>query len=219
MEAWLFDLDGTLIDSGDDIAASANYARGAVGLPPLPVARLRQFIGEGSLRLVERAVAEGGRVATRELVQEALAAWRRHYAEHLLDGTTLYSGVKEALETLGGPHAVVTNKPGVLARRLVEAFGLAQLCPVVIGGDDLPTRKPAPEPIWRAMERLGAERAVLVGDSAIDAAAARAAKVGFVGVLWGMCPREELEAHGARHLARHTSELAALCRQAMAEQP
>jgi phosphoglycolate phosphatase len=120
VDAFVFDLDGTLIDSKDDIAASANHARLAVGLAPRPFGEIHAFIGEGAQRLIERSL--GPEHADR--VPEALAAWRAHYEAHMLDRTRVFPGVAEAVVALGGPRAVLTNKPADSARALVEALGL-----------------------------------------------------------------------------------------------
>ncbi|HCF61189.1 MAG TPA: hypothetical protein DFS52_24725, partial [Myxococcales bacterium] len=125
MKALLFDLDGTLVDSRVDIAASANFARRTVGLAPRPQEEIFGFIGEGAERLIERTL--GAEHSAR--VPEALASWREHYERHMLDHTRPYEGVVEALEKIEGPRAIVTNKPGPSARQLVRALGLDRLCP------------------------------------------------------------------------------------------
>lgn len=204
MDALLFDLDGTLLDSALDVALSAAHARAAVGLPPRPVSEIRGFIGEGAQRLIERTLGP----EHAEQVPRALAAWTEHYAAHMLDHTRVYPGVAEAAAALTGARAVVTNKPGPSARRLIEALGLAALFPVVVGGGDTPGRKPDAAPVRAALERLPpCERAVLVGDSAVDARTAVAAGIPFVGVLWGLGTREEMESAGARRFVERAEEL------------
>jgi phosphoglycolate phosphatase len=209
MDAYLFDLDGTLIDSRDDIAHSANFARTAVGLPALRLEEIYRYIGEGAQRLIERAV--GPEHADRW--PEALERWREHYAVHMLDRTKAFAGIAEAVGGLVGAKAVVTNKPGPNARTLVEALGLGPLFQVVIGGGDLgAVRKPDPVVVKAVLERLPkCERVVLVGDSAIDAGTARAAGIGFVGVTWGLGRREEMEAQGARIFVDLPQQLAPAC--------
>lgn len=204
MDACLFDLDGTLADSRVDVALSANHARRAVGLEPLALEEIYGFIGEGARRLIERTlgVEHAGRA------DEALAAWQEHYEAHMLDHTRLFPGVRQALAAIALPRAIVTNKPGDSARALVKALGLAPLCPVVVGGGDVATKKPEPEGVRRALELLGAGgRAVLVGDSRVDAATARQAGLGFVGVLWGLGTREEMEREGGRLFVARPDEL------------
>ena len=212
MNAYLFDLDGTLVDSRDDIAASANAARRAVGLVDRPAEEIWPFIGEGAQRLVERAL--GPENADR--VEAAIAAWRAHYEAHMLDRTRVFAGIPDALSRLKGSRAVVTNKPGASARRLVETLGLSLLCPVVIGGGDTPARKPDPLPVRTALDRLGpVDGAVFIGDSGVDAQTARAAGLPFVGVLWGLRTRAEMEETGGRIFVGRPEELPEACRRAL----
>lgn len=213
MKAFLFDLDGTLVDSRVDIAASANFARRTVGLAPRPQEEIFGFIGEGAERLIERTL--GAEHSAR--VPEALASWREHYERHMLDHTRPYEGVIEALEEIEGPRAIVTNKPGPSARQLVRALGLDRLCPIVVGGGDVPEKKPHPAAVHLALSKLGeGGAAVLVGDSAVDAATARAAEIAFVGVLWGLGTREEIERAGGTRFVERACELPAACRAALA---
>ena len=212
MDAFLFDLDGTLIDSFEDIIASANHARHALGLAELPADEIRPMIGEGARRLIERAI--GPENLSR--IDQALAAWREHYRLHMLDHTRPYDGIAEALAGLAGPCAVVTNKPGENARRLVRALELGRFFQVVLGEDDVGARKPDPRGVALALTRLPTcQRAVLIGDSAVDAETARAAGVGFVGVLWGLGREEALSAAGARIFVRHPRELGEACGRAL----
>jgi phosphoglycolate phosphatase len=212
MDAFLFDLDGTLLDSVLDVARSAAFAREAVGLPPRPQSEIFGFIGEGAPRLIERTLGpeHGG------LVARALAIWNEHYSAHMLDHTRPFPGVVEVAAALSGVRAVVTNKPGPSARKLIEGLGLDVLFPVVLGGGDTPTRKPDAGPVRAALERLPrCERAVLIGDSAVDAQTAAAAGVSFVGVLWGLGKREEMERAGARLFVERPDQLAGAVGQAL----
>ncbi|MGC4121969.1 MAG: HAD-IA family hydrolase [Myxococcales bacterium] len=141
--------------------------------------------------------------------------WREHYAAHCLDTTRPYPGIVEALAQLSGARAVVTNKPGPAARKLVEALSLSSLFPVVVGGGDVPSRKPDPEACRLALTRLPeVERVVFVGDSVVDAQTAVNAGYAFVGVLWGMGTRETLGAAGAKVFAERVDELPEACRRA-----
>lgn len=211
MDATLFDLDGTLIDSFLDIARSANHARSVVGLPPLPERQIFGYVGEGAQRLVERTLGPGHQ----DQVPRALAAWKDHYEAHCLDTTRPYPGVVEALARLEGPRAVVTNKPGLAARRIVEALGLSPLLSAVVGGGDVPSRKPDPEGCLLALSKLPkADCVVFVGDSVVDAQTAANAGYGFVGVLWGLGTREALAAAGAKVFAERAEELPEACRRA-----
>lgn len=213
MTAYLFDLDGTLIDSREDIAHSANAVREVLGLKPRHLEEIYEFIGEGVQRLLERTLGD----APGTDLGRAVEQWRVEYSARLLDNTRPFDGILEALGQLDGPKAVVTNKPGDFARRLVDALGMGPFFPVVLGPDDVFARKPDPQMIQNALGRLGvpAEHAILIGDSGIDAQTALNAGVRFVGVTWGLRPKEEMERLGARVFATAPHELAAACEAAL----
>jgi phosphoglycolate phosphatase len=192
----VLDLDGTLLDTLDDLAASVNAALVAVGRPPRPRHEIERFVGEGARRLLERAVAPH-----HELAEAALAAWWRHYDVHCLDRTRPFPGLPELLTRSGRRLAVHTNKPGRAARHILAGLGLLDRFAVVTGGDEAP-RKPDPAGTLEIMRRLGArpEETVFIGDSPTDVRTARNAGVTMVAVTWGFRPREELRAAGAVHL-------------------
>jgi phosphoglycolate phosphatase len=200
----VFDLDGTLVDSVDDLAASVNHALRVVGLPPRTREEVRGFIGEGARVLLERAVSPH-----QERLEPALAAWRAHYEAHLLDRTCPYPGIPAALAGARRPLAVLTNKPGEMARRILAGLGLSPRFAAVVGGDEAP-RKPDPTGVRALLAQAGAraEDAVLIGDSVVDAATARAAGLRFVGVTWGLGAREDLARAGAVALVDRAEELA-----------
>jgi phosphoglycolate phosphatase len=200
----ILDLDGTVLDTLDDLVSSVNAALAEVGLPPRPRDTIRQLVGEGARRLVSRAVAP-----REDLVEPALAAWWRHYEAHLLDRTRPYPGVPEALAQAGRTLAIHTNKPGRLARRILDGLGLSPRFAEVLGGDEAP-RKPNPAGTLGLLARLGArpEDAIFVGDSRVDVETARNAGLPMVAVTWGFRPREELVEAGAVHFVSSASELA-----------
>ncbi len=200
----IFDLDGTLVDSVDDLAASVNHALAHVGLPARTRDEVRGFIGDGARMLLSRAV--GARL---DLLEPALAAWRAHYEEHLLDHTRPYPGVPEVLAGAGRALAVLTNKPAPLARRILDGLGLAPRFAALVGGGDAPP-KPDPAGARALLARAGVlpGDAVLVGDSRVDAETARNAGMGFVAVTWGLVPREDLVRAGAIHLVDRPADLA-----------
>jgi phosphoglycolate phosphatase len=175
-----------------------------VGLPPRSVAEVRTFVGEGARVLLARAVAPRS-----ELLEPALAAWRPHYEAHCLDRTVPYPGIGPLLAGAGRPLAVLTNKPGAMARKILDGLGLLQRFAVVVGGDEAP-RKPDPSGLLDVMARLGAAppETVLVGDSRHDVETARRAGVAAVAVTWGLGSREELVAAGATVLVQSAVELA-----------
>ncbi len=199
----VLDLDGTLVDSLDDLHASVNHALAAVGLPPRAREEVHGYVGEGARVLLARAVAPHD-----HLVEPALAAWWPHYEAHCLDRTRPYEGIPALLAGAGRVLAVHTNKPGRLARRILEGLGLLSRFAVVLGGDEAP-RKPDPTGVREIMARTGAapHETVFVGDSRVDVRTARAAGVALVAVTWGFGTRADLAAEGAAVLVDRVSEL------------
>ena len=177
----IFDLDGTLIDSAPDIHACVNAVLRQHQVPPLPLPRVRSFIGGGVELLWSRIIAacQIDPVHRPTLIAGFMA--RYHDATAL---TRVFPGVVEALGALadaGHPLGICTNKPLVPTRHVLEHFGLAHLLPVVIGGDSLPQRKPDPAPLRLAFQQFGcdpaAPRGLFVGDSEFDAHCAAAVPV------------------------------------------
>jgi phosphoglycolate phosphatase len=202
----IFDLDGTLVDSLDDLHASVNHALAAVGLPLRSREEVHGFVGEGARVLLERAVSPH-----LYLLEPALAAWRPHYEAHCLDRTRPYPGLEALLAASPRALAVHTNKPGAMARKILAGLGLLARFAAVTGGDEAP-RKPDPAGVREIMARVGASPAdtVFVGDSRVDVATARAAAIAFVGVTWGFGSRAELAGLGVTALADDAGQLAAL---------
>jgi phosphoglycolate phosphatase len=194
----IFDLDGTLVDSRLDIAAAANAARARVGLASLPVEKVAGFVGDGARNLVARTLGPEHHA----LFDAALEAFFAFYAEHLVDQTRPYPGIPELLAELPGPLAVLTNKPGALARTLCDRLGLTERFARIRGDGDVPARKPDPAGALELCAQLGFEPGLarLVGDSKADAGAARAAAIPFCGVTWGFGSEGELREHGAMNL-------------------
>lgn len=191
VDAVLVDLDGTLLDTLPDIAAAVNEALAACGAAPLPIASIRRYVGRGVDVLLQRAL--GGGMDAR-LDPARLQAMREAFlpAYHASNGraTRPYPGVTEGLRALadaGIALGCVTNKPAALAAAVLAQFDLARFFPVLVGGDTLAVRKPDPAPLHRAAELLGLPlaRCVMLGDSANDALAARAAGIPVALVDYG----------------------------------
>lgn len=190
---FLFDLDGTLADTLADLAASANHVRGLHGLPPVPVATVRSFVGDGARTLLQRALdgaLPDAAAARQAALDAAFAEYVAHHDRQCTVHARTFPGVREHLEALraaGHPLAVVTNKPERFAVPIVDHLGLRDLLPVVVGGDTLPHRKPDPAPLHHALRRLGAEATggSMVGDGLQDLRAARAAGLRAIGCLFG----------------------------------
>lgn len=200
-QALLFDLDGTLVDSVPDLASAVNRLLAAEGLDPLTRDAVRGMVGNGLRKLVERAFAARGRPLDAAGLDAMSARMTQVYGERLTEETVLMAGAGEtvaAYASAGVGLAVVTNKPEALSRRILAHFGLDTAVPVVIGGDTCATRKPDPEMLHAACAALGvpASRALMVGDSAADIDAARAAGMACVALRGGYTrrPVEELGA-------------------------
>jgi len=188
----VFDLDGTLVDSRQDLTTGVNLMRAHYGLPVLSVDTVTSFIGDGLRKLVERAL-DGTGVD----IADAIGHTRDNYLAHMLDETRLYRGVAETLgrlAELGCPMAVVTNKPEAPASAILEGLGVARFFACVAGGDTCPRLKPDPQPIYYAIDQIGGDthNAWMVGDNHTDIKAGRRAgiKTCYCGYGFGD-PRDE----------------------------
>lgn len=222
--AFIFDLDGTLVDSRADIAAAANVARAVFGLQPLAEPTLRAYVGDGVRLLLRRvlghdlaATAAGPGVLADDdaRLAAAHAAYVDHYSRHLLDHTRPYAGVPELLLALSGvPLMIATNKPGGFGAAILSGLGLDAFFRCVVGGDQVPARKPDPAHLRACLQGLtvAAPAVVVVGDSPNDILAARALGAVSVGCTWGLVPAPVLRALEPDHLLDSPLELAALYR-------
>ena len=206
----VFDLDGTLVDSIGDIAASVNAALverfGDAG--SLPMATVRAFVGGGARQLIERCLAALGQPASE--INVVFDRFMKVYRARLVETTLLYPGMRDALDIVSAraPMAVLTNKPGDLSRAIVRALGLDGRFIGVVGGDDLKTRKPEPEGLLTLCAKAGvpSSEAALIGDSAVDILTAKNADALSVGVLWGY-DREGVERERPDVTLAHPAEL------------
>lgn len=215
--AFLFDLDGTLIDSAPDILRVANKALSHLKLPALSLATIRGFVGDGLPALIRRALncVEGrpleAEIPDREAYQEALRVAREAYLAEPSVETIIYPGVRETLSFLEGRASlgVVTNKPYEVTVRVLEALDLRKSFGVVVGGDSLPARKPDPAPLRFALESLQKEagRSLFIGDHPNDLLAARAADIKVALVTYGYSDRETLSALSPDYLVERFEEL------------
>ena len=186
----VFDLDGTLIDSAQDLAISMNATRKHLSLPPLDAKLIGSYVGNGAALLVRRALPPD---ASDELNAQALAYFLKYYRAHALEHTRLYDGVKQAVEQLaaeGHTLAVLTNKPVKISRDIVDGLGIGSSFKRVYGGNSFPTKKPDPQGLLSLLSETGTGRddAWMVGDSEVDIQTARNAGVRSCGVMWGFRP-------------------------------
>ena len=193
LEAVLFDLDGTLLDTAADIAEALNRALAEQGFPPIALSEVRRMIGRGSPMLIERAAASFGRVLDEAAKAAMLERFFHHYGYLEESGefkAQPYAGAAECLRALheaGLRIAVVTNKYERFATGLLKALSLRDWVDCVVGGDSCPRRKPDPLPLLYACEQLGLSpaRALMVGDSTNDVQAARGAGIPVICVPYG----------------------------------
>lgn len=197
-DTYIFDLDGTLLNTLEDLAASCNFALRSCGMPEHSVDDVRRFVGNGVRLLMIRAIPEG---ESNPNFEECLAIFRRHYMKHNLDTTAPYSGIDKLIETLlanGKSVAVVSNKFYEATQDLVRHFWGDNI-KVAIGERPGIKKKPAPDTVNEALRQLGADRntAVYIGDSEVDIATARNCGMPCISVLWGFRDKEFLKEKGA----------------------
>ena len=199
VRAVLLDLDGTLLDTAPEIAAAAADMLSELGLDPVDPLRVREFIGKGIPHLVRRTLeASLGRAPDERRVGSAMEGFFFHYAKRHGRMSKPYPGVLEGITELrakGFALACVTNKTAQFTIPLLEATGLAGFFPVVVSGDTMPKKKPAPDPLLEACRRLGipALEALMIGDSRNDALAARAAGCPVLLVPYGYTEGEDVQ--------------------------
>ena len=196
----LGDLDGTLLDTLEDLADAVNFALQQYGYPERSIEEIRCFVGNGARRLIERSVPAGGDA------DAVFDTFRTYYDTHCRIKTRPYDGIMEALQKLGEkyPMAVVSNKPDSAVKPLCAEYfpglyarGESTDCP----------RKPAPDMVFKAMEAIGVESCIYVGDSEVDVLTARNAGVPCLSVLWGFRDRAEIMDAGGSHFCEDTAKL------------
>lgn len=199
----LFDLDGTLLNTLEDLLDATNYALEACGYPKRTLSELRRFVGNGAENQIRMSLPEG---ASPEEVERVLNIYKPYYTDHCQIKTRPYDGILEALAVLNEkyPTAVVSNKPDAAVKALcaemfpgIFALGEAPDCP----------RKPAPDMVYKACRAIGADTCVYVGDSEVDVRTAKNAGVPCLSVLWGFRDKPEIEAAGGRFFCEHPAEL------------
>lgn len=207
--AILLDLDGTLLDTIADLTAGVNGMLTELGQPTRSEQEVRRFVGRGFARLVECSLTENRPeyILDEQGLEHASAVFRRHYAQHNGERSYPYPGIKAVLGQLAAQDkllAVVTNKMEAFTLPLLEQFDILRYCSAIVAGDTCATRKPCPEMLLLACDKLGVEphQALMVGDSHHDAQAARAAGIPVLLVSWGYSegqPVEQVDCDGVLH--------------------
>jgi phosphoglycolate phosphatase len=216
----VFDLDGTLVDTAPDLMSTLNLLLAREGIATLPLVKARDMIGQGARALIARGFAAAGAPLDDEKLSALFADFIAHYLAHIADESRPFPGVIAAIDVLtaeGARLAVCTNKRTDLSVALLDALDLTHRFAAVVGADAAPAAKPSAAHLVATVERAGGrmERAVMVGDSASDAGAARAAGVPLVLVSFGYTdtPAGEL---GADVLIDHFDDLPEACRRLLA---
>lgn len=210
IKAVIFDLDGTLLDTLEDLAAAVNYALKQMGYPERTIEEVRRFVGNGVAKLMKRAVPVG---TTKEDMEKTLLSFKEYYTAHSKDRTRLYEGVEKMLLRLqknGIKMAIVSNKlhPAVQILRDTYFSGIIE---VAIGEqeDKGVRKKPAPDTVLQALSLLSCtkEEAVYVGDSDVDIETAKNCGMPCVSVTWGFRSREFLISHGATEIIDNPEDI------------
>ena len=210
-KTFIFDLDGTLLDTLQDLADSVNYALRQHGMPEHSLDDIRRFVGNGVRLLMERAVPDG---AQNPQFEATFATFRQYYMLHSLDTTRPYDGIPQLiheLKTRGCRMAVVSNKMMAATQELVRHF--FPDIEVAIGEHEAAgiKKKPAPDTVFEALRQLGVSlqpsSVTYVGDSDVDLATARNSGLPCISVLWGFCDRDFLLAHGATTFVEHPLDI------------
>lgn len=207
-KTYIFDLDGTLLSTLADLAASTNYALRTHHMPERSLDEVRRFVGNGVKKLMERAIPDG---LNNPLFEETFDTFRQHYMQHNLDTTQPYPGIMLLLEQLkaeGKNIAVVSNKFYAATRELCRHF-FGDLVPVAIGEREDIRKKPAPDTVIEALRELGVDKegAVYIGDSDVDIMTAKNSGMPCVSVLWGFRDKEFLLEHGATTLISQPEDM------------
>ena len=199
----LFDLDGTLLETLEDLKDAVNYALNRFGYPERTLEEVRQFVGTGARNLIRKALPGS---CSDETIDAVLVVYQEYYRAHCQVKTKPYDGVLEALEEIARqyPVAIVSNKPDAAVKTLC-----AQYFPGVyaLGESEKLPRKPAPDMLFAARDILGVDRFIYVGDSEVDVQTARNAGVPCLSVLWGFRDRDVLEQEGAVHFCESAREM------------
>ena len=201
----IFDLDGTLVDTLEDITHSVNYTLGKLGRPLLHLDTVRQYVGDGMTMLLTRALGEHT-----DLLEDAKGIYMVHQSRNLVVRSRLYPGVKETLEHFRSlPMAVVTNKTLEFSEPLLEKLGIRPLFGMVIGADAGLPLKPAPDAFQKIMKGLGIakEHTAVVGDGTTDILAGKAAGITTCAVTYGFRSEAELRTARPDHIIHAFSEL------------
>ena len=204
----IFDLDGTLLNTLEDLTDSVNFALALYNFPSRKMAEIRSFVGNGVARLMELSIPDG---LNNPQYRKCLEDFRNHYSKNVQNKTSAYNGIMELLRQLSKKEykiAIVSNKFDEAVKDLNQIY-FAEYIKVAIGESENVSKKPAPDTVFKALEELGstADKAIYVGDSEVDVETAKNSRIICVGVTWGFRDREILEEKGADYIIESPQEL------------
>lgn len=204
----IFDLDGTLLNSLEDLTDSVNYVLSLHDFPRRDITEIRNFVGNGVGRLIELSIPDG---LNNSYYEQCISEFRTHYSKNMGNKTRAYDGIMDLFGQLSNEDfkmAIVSNKFDAAVKELAQSYfpGYIQ---VAIGESKNVARKPAPDSVIKALEQLGSvsDKAVYVGDSEVDVKTAKNAGLTCIGVTWGYRDREILECEGANYIINKPEEL------------
>lgn len=205
---YIFDLDGTLLDTLEDLGNAVNYAMRKMNYPERSLGEVKSFIGDGMVKLIERSSPAG---TAKENLEKALSFFREYYASHLTDCTEPYEGITEVVDGLkkqGKKLAVVSNKADENSNTVVRYF-FGDSFDIIVGKRDCFPAKPKPDSVLYVIDVLKSkkEECIFIGDSDIDVLTAHNAGLPCIGVTWGNRSRQELENAGAEYIAKTPKEI------------
>ncbi len=202
----IYDLDGTLVDTREDIARSANHMLSEMGLPSIPKEEVALYVGRGLFQLVQSCL----KTNDQKQIEKGAKIYRAFYAEHMLDHSALYPGAEEILKYFKGrKQSVLTNKPNPFSENLLKALGVGGYFEMIVAGDSEYPKKPSPAAVHAMMGRwsVGPEETLFIGDSLVDIETARNAGVPIAVVSHGFSSPEELQSASPEILADGFPEL------------
>ncbi len=202
----IYDLDGTLVDTREDIARAANHMLAALKAPPLDQLTIERFVGRGLHHLIKSCL----KTEDAKQIEKGSKVYRDYYAKHMLDHTVLYPGAREALEYFKGRlQAVITNKPNPYSRQILEALGVAHYFVEIVAGDTDYPKKPDPTAVLSIMkrEKVEADETLFVGDSLIDIETGRNAGIETVVISHGFEAEETLQSENSAGVVSGFHEL------------
>jgi phosphoglycolate phosphatase len=210
LEALIFDLDGTLVDTAPDLHAATNHVLGLIDRKPISMAELRAFVGHGAMNLIERGVAATGDTVDQDTLKRLHKNFLEYYGDNISDHSVVFDGLLAVLDkaqSRGLKMGVCTNKVEKLSHKLLTELNMMQRFGSLVGGDTLPVMKPDPSPLMEAAIRLGvtSKNIMMVGDSETDIRTAQNAGVPVLAVSFGYTS-QHVSAFNPTHIIDHYDE-------------